>query len=69
MAEQRAKKINPAREILMAFTACDKNNTRTITRAELKHFMVDTGEKMSQQECESILNDHIQKVIYMLLYC
>ncbi|XP_031564634.1 calmodulin-A-like [Actinia tenebrosa] len=57
MAEQRAKKSKPAEEILSAFAACDKRNTKSISRAELKHFMVDTGEKMSQQEFEKMMRD------------
>ncbi|XP_020901540.1 neo-calmodulin [Exaiptasia diaphana] len=55
LAEQRAKNIYPKEEILHAFDACDKKKSRTISRAELQHFMVDTGEKMTQQEFEEML--------------
>ena len=55
MAKQRGRKVNTEGEIMAAFAACDKNNSGTISRAELQHYMTDTGDVLTRTECKCTL--------------
>lgn len=57
MAKQRGKKINTEEEILAAFAACDKNSSGTINRAELQHYMTDTGDVLTRTEFDKMLKE------------
>ena len=55
MAIQQNKSIGTKEEILQAFASCDEKNSGKISRAELQHYMMDTGDSLTRSECKFVL--------------
>ena len=56
MAHHHSKNIDTEKEILAAFEACDRKKTGEISREELQHYMMETGDKLTKMECKLVLS-------------